>query len=199
MPSKLVNTLQNTRILRRVVYRLGCVKAVLFVHYFEDYLSREDSILDIGAGTCNFSELLMKRGFDVTAVDVCDLSFVDGIRPVIFDGDTLPFADRAYDVALLIHVLHHTDDPERLLAEAARAARRIVIVEDIITNPVQKYVTYYADSLLNLEFHGHPHSNKSDSEWQQLCDQLDLRLLDTRYNRFMGIFKHATYYLEHRE
>jgi ubiquinone/menaquinone biosynthesis C-methylase UbiE len=180
-----------------VIYRLGCVKAALFVHYFEDYLSRGDIVLDIGAGTCNFSELLKKRGFEVTAVDVCDLSFVDDVRPVIFDGDTLPFGDQAFDIAVLIHVLHHATDPERLLAEAARTSRRIVIVEDIITNPIQKYITCYADSLLNLEFHGHPHSNRSDSEWQQLCERLGLRLLDTRYSRFMGIFKHATYYLEH--
>ena len=33
---------------------------------------------------------------------------------------------------------------------------------------------------------------------KELCEQLGLRLLDTRYSRFMGIFKHATYYLEHR-
>jgi ubiquinone/menaquinone biosynthesis C-methylase UbiE len=196
MPSELVKTLQCRRILRRLIYRLGRIKASLFHHYFMDYLTPGNTVLDIGAGTCNFSELLANRGFDITAVDVCDLSFVDSIRPVLFDGKALPFGDHTFDVALLIHVLHHATDPERLFSEASRVARRIVVVEDIITNPVQKYITYYADSLLNLEFHGHPHSNKSDSEWRQLFTQYGLRLLDSKRNRFMGIFKHATYHLE---
>jgi ubiquinone/menaquinone biosynthesis C-methylase UbiE len=129
-------------------------------------------------------------------VDVSDLSFVDSIRPVLFDGNTLPFADNTFEVVLLIHVLHHTTNPEQLLAEAARVACRIVVVEDIITNPFQRTVTYFADSLLNLEFHGHPHSNKNDGEWRELFTELGLQLLDTKRNRFMGIFKHATYHLE---
>lgn len=196
MPSELARTLQHTRILRRVIYRLGCIKASLFVHYFEDYLTPGNAVLDIGAGTCNFSELMGNRGLKITAVDVCDLSFVDSIKPVLFDGKTLPFGDQTFEVALLIHVLHHTTNPEILLSEASRVARRIVIVEDIITNPVQKYITYYADNLLNLEFHGHPHSNKSDTEWRQLFTRYGLRLLDFKRSRFMGIFKHATYHLE---
>ncbi len=47
-----------------------------------------------------------------------------------FDGLTLPYADRSHDAVMLIDVLHHTNDPIVLLREAARVARRAVVVKD---------------------------------------------------------------------
>jgi len=45
-----------------------------------------------------------------------------------FDGRTLPFGDGEFDVALLCDVLHHAPkDAARLLAEAARVARHVLV------------------------------------------------------------------------
>jgi len=52
------------------------------------------------------------------------------------------------------------------------------------------------DSLVNLEFTGHPHSNKSDAEWREAFTRMNLRLLDTKYTHTAYVFKHAVYYLE---
>lgn len=57
-------------------------------------------------------------------------------------------------------------------------------------------MTYFFDSLLNLEFVGHPHSNKSDKQWKKTFENLDLKLVDIKYNYSFLVFKHATYYLE---
>ncbi|MFQ5795282.1 MAG: class I SAM-dependent methyltransferase [Candidatus Bipolaricaulia bacterium] len=136
------------------------------------------------------------KKFKVTPLDVQNLSFVDQIEPVIYDGDNMLFEDDRFDVALILTVLHHTPHPEKVINEAKRVSKRIVIIEDIYMNFIQKYLTYFFDSLLNLEFTGHPHTNKNDQEWKALFEQLGLKLKDAKYKRSLLLFKNVTYHLE---
>lgn len=190
-----VRFLQKYHPTRRAVYRLGRGRAENVCRQVTPWLNESDWILDIGAGTCNVCEILAERDFDVTPVDVEDLSFVDGLRAKIFDGERLPFDDDEFDVALLLAVLHHTEHPERLLAEAARVAPRLIVMEDVCENRLQKYATRAIDSLLNLEFLGHPHTNKSDDEWRRIFAATGLRLLAAADERWLAV-KSATYSLE---
>src|SRR5712664_2882752 len=75
------------------------------------YFSPKDNILDVGSGNCVLCYELRKRGYRVTALDVDNLSFIDSIKPVIYDGVEMPFEDACFDVALLITMLHHTQNP----------------------------------------------------------------------------------------
>ncbi len=158
-------------------------------------MSSKDRVLDVGAGTCNVAEVLKERGFDVTPLDIVDLSFVDGLKARLYEGGQLPFEEKAFDVALVLTVLHHTRDPEKLLGEVCRVARRAVVIEDIHQNKLHRLLTCLADSLLNLEFVGHPHSNKSDSEWRELFQRMELSVKDSGYTG-LGVLRSATYYLE---
>ncbi|MCW5771194.1 MAG: class I SAM-dependent methyltransferase [Rhodospirillaceae bacterium] len=90
-----------------------------------------DRVLDIGAGDGHLGlELTRSCGCAVTAVDVTDTNRTS--QPlVLYDGKTLPFADGSFDVGLLLFVLHHAEDPERLLRDAMRVCRRIVAFEDM--------------------------------------------------------------------
>ncbi|MFH1656999.1 MAG: class I SAM-dependent methyltransferase [bacterium] len=160
------------------------------------YLRKEDRIIDIGAGTGNICELLTREQFQITPLDVKNLSFVKSVKPVIYNGNEIPFPDNDFDVSLLLTVLHHTPFPEKLVAEAVRVSRRIIIIEDIYTNKLHKYITYFIDSLLNFEFIGHPHTNKSDREWKALFTRLGLKLKKVEYIRSFLVFKQAIYYLE---
>jgi len=49
---------------------------------------------------------------------------------VPYDGRTLPFADSAFDTVIVVDVLHHADDPARLLGEAARVTRGPILIKD---------------------------------------------------------------------
>src|SRR5687767_8778548 len=94
------------------------------------YLDLADRVLDVGAGNCILCQELGRRGYDVVPVDLQNLSFVDEIVPVAYDGTTLPFGDDSFDVALVITVLHHAPDPNAVLAEVRRVAKRIIVIEE---------------------------------------------------------------------
>ncbi len=160
------------------------------------YLNKQDKILDIGAGGCSVCKALMQNGFNVTPLDIKNLSCEEDIKPVIFDGEKNPFNDNEFNVSLLITVLHHILQPEKIILEAKRVSQSIVIQEDIHKNSIQKYLTFLMDSITNLELLGHPHSNKSDKEWKQLFNKLGLKLKDAKYKTFWGIFDNVIYYLE---
>lgn len=163
------------------------------------HLSGGARILDIGAGRGLVADALIKQGFEVTLVDVADLSLVEHLRPVLYDGRHLPFPDDAFDVALLLTVLHHIPNPDDTLAEARRVARRIVVIEDIFEGEAERVLTMIGDSWLNQEFAGHPHSNRSDAGWRATFAHLNLRVVAAKQNFhwfFPFRFRHATYTLE---
>ncbi len=191
-----VDILRRSRHGRRFIYKVGVGRATDLVGRIEPYLKPGDQVLDIGCGNCNISEVLQSRGTAVVPVDVQNGSFVETITPMIYDGRTLPFRDDQFDVGLLITVLHHTPDPEKIVREAMRVCRRLIVVEDVYKNTPHKYFTYAMDSLVNLEFLGHPHANKDDAGWRSLFSRLGLRVLDAAYQRSFLVFSHATYHLD---
>lgn len=89
------------------------------------------TILDVGCGDGAIAAALMSErpdlritGIDPLVREGCDI-------PVLsFDGRKIPFEDSAFDYCLFVDVLHHADDPLCLLKEAARVARRGVIIKD---------------------------------------------------------------------
>jgi ubiquinone/menaquinone biosynthesis C-methylase UbiE len=164
----------------------------------QPYLQRADKILDIGSGNCILAKELLDSGYNLTPLDVVDKSRVPEIKPLIYDGKRLPFADNSFDVALLITVLHHTPDPELILREACRVASRIMIVEDLHDSIFQKYLTFAMDSTLNLEFFGHPHSNKNAEEWRQTFGELGLEVIEEHSHPFWRFFKSGTFYLKRK-
>jgi SAM-dependent methyltransferase len=77
--------------------------------------------LDVGSGDGFFAARLMRGGHirHVTAVDVKIRERCD-VVPTLYDGTTLPFADRSFDVVYAVDMLHHTDDPFATLRELLR-------------------------------------------------------------------------------
>lgn len=89
------------------------------------------SVLDLGCGDGQVAVGLMALRPDlaVEGVDVL-LRPVTHIPVTLYDGASLPFADESFDYVTIVDVLHHTDDPAAVLAEASRVARRGVVVKD---------------------------------------------------------------------
>lgn len=181
--------------IKNIIFKLWLKDAVFKLERIEKFLSHEHKILEIGAGSGSVCFLLREHGFTVTPLDIVDKTLTDSVIPVLYSGGTMPFQDKSQDTALILTVLHHTSDPEEVLREAIRVADNIVIIEDIYDNKFQQYLTYLFDSIFNLEFIGHPHSNKKDKEWKELFNKLGLTLKDFRHDRFLFFFKQTTYSL----
>jgi len=187
--------LLNYQFLRKFGYIFSIPRAKVITKQVEQYLNDDGKILDIGAGTCNVCKILGERGYKVTPVDIKNWSLVEGINPIIYDGNHLPINKDKYELTLILFVLHHSLDPENLLREANRVSKRIIVWEALYTTKTNKAITYFFDSLITLNFKEHPHNNKNDKEWRLLFKQLGLKLKDVKYYRFLAT-KQALYYLE---
>lgn len=95
------------------------------------------SVLEIGAGEGALLARLAELGFgeELHAAEISG-SGARAIRAreiprlvslVRFDGETLPYSDGRFDLAVLSHVLEHAEHPRRLLAEAARVANMLFV------------------------------------------------------------------------
>ena len=188
--------LQDKFFLKELIFKIWLWDAKFKIQRISEHLSKKDKILDIGTGPGSVCLLLNREGYNLTPVDVIDQTLSSEVKPDIYNGEKLPYKDSSFDTALILTVLHHISNPEEILSEAMRVANKIIIIEDIYSNPIQKYLTFIVDSIVNMEFAGHPHSNKSDTEWKITFNKLGLKLKATRYDRFLLFFRQATYYLE---
>jgi ubiquinone/menaquinone biosynthesis C-methylase UbiE len=194
--NEVINFLHRNILLRKLIYSINDIRAKYIIRKIFPFIRKNDRILDIGSGPCNICRILKERGFNITPLDVQNMSFVDNIKPILYNGVKIPFDDYIFDVALLITVLHHTIDPDKIIIEAKRVSKKIIIIEDIYSNVLIKYLTYFFDSLTNFEFKDHPHSNRNDNQWKDTFEKLRLKLIDFKYNYYFPVFKQGTYILE---
>ncbi len=166
---------------------------------FNNYIPQNSNIVDIGTGSGQYSLMLKNAGHTITSVDIKDRTNTNLITPILYDGKKLPFQNSSFDVSLLITVLHHCPEPEIVFKEALRVSKkRILILEDVYNNVVMKYLTWGMDRLVNLEFFGHPHTNKSEKDWETLFEKHDLQILQKQKLKVLFIFSQVFYVLEKR-
>ena len=85
-------------------------------------IGKEDKIVDIGANKGHvFYGWDRKR---ITSVDIDKYEYEGFVQA---DAAKLPFADKSYDVAVLAEIVEHTPDPIKVLTEANRVAKKVLI------------------------------------------------------------------------
>ena len=182
--------------IRRATLRLWLPDARRKLQRFGQFLHAGERVLDIGSGNGSVTFLLRRRAIRATPLDVKNRSLADDLQPTLYNGQSMPFATNSFDTALLLTVLHHTSNPQQVIQEARRVARRIVIVEDIYDSRVEQLLTYAMDSVMNLQFFNHPRQNRPDGEWRDLFASMGLRLIHCRTDRLFLLFRQVTYVLE---
>jgi SAM-dependent methyltransferase len=164
-------------------------RAHVLGRHLADVTPRGARVLDVGCGDGLIGALVQTHGSDleVTGIDI-------GVReqthiPVReFDGMSIPYSDDELDVVMLVDVLHHADDPQRLLGEAARVARRAVVLKDVTPlGPLSDTTLRFMDWVGNAR-HGVPlpYNFWSQEQWRRAFAELNLSVAELR--RRLGIY-----------
>ncbi|OHA67284.1 MAG: hypothetical protein A3C82_00275 [Candidatus Wildermuthbacteria bacterium RIFCSPHIGHO2_02_FULL_47_12] len=167
------------------------------------FVAQGDQVLDIGAGGGWIGKRLSdSMGAKVTLLDVADMNRTN-LELKVYDGKNIPFPNASFDTCLLVFVLHHCEDPMRVLAEAARVSRRrLVIFEDTFRNPVEKFLAGLNDWIANSPFFltnpfcmNMPFHYRRVEEWEDIFKKLSLKVACKKETKH-SITRHVLFVLE---
>ncbi|HEY7864032.1 MAG TPA: class I SAM-dependent methyltransferase [Thermoanaerobaculia bacterium] len=146
--------------------------------HLAELLPASGRVLDIGCGDGSLALRVAQArpGLQLRGVDVL-VRENTRIEVERFDGHLLPYPDLAFDAAMIVDVLHHTDDPEGLLAEAARVAPVLVIKDHLADAPLAGMRLRLMDFVGNAR-HGVrlPYNYWTRRRWEEAFEQLGLRV-----------------------
>ena len=104
-------------------------------YHLGDLFPSNARVLDVGCGDGLLARRLMQERPDL---DLRGLEVIVRSRTHIpveaFDGQTIPYGDATFDAVMFIDVLHHAQDPMRLLHEAVRTTRKAIVIKDHALN-----------------------------------------------------------------
>jgi ubiquinone/menaquinone biosynthesis C-methylase UbiE len=131
-------------------------------------LPTDATMLDIGCGDGSIAHAMLQRRPDLSITGVDVLVRPETRIPVVgYDGSTLPFADDSFDAVCLVDVVHHADDAQRLLGEAARVSRDRVLIKDHVADGVFARPTLRVMDWVGNARHGVrlPYNYLTRAEW----------------------------------
>jgi len=148
------------------------------------------SVLDLGSGDGQIAAGLMALRPDLTLEGVDVL-----VRPVThipvrpYDGSVLPYADDAFDFVTIVDVLHHTDEPALVLREAARVARRGIVIKDhlregVLAGPSLRLMDWVGNRGHDVRL---PYNYLSHVEWKRAFDRADLEIVTWTHD--LGLYR----------
>jgi 2-polyprenyl-3-methyl-5-hydroxy-6-metoxy-1,4-benzoquinol methylase len=160
---KLLNSVHDRAVFRRRVRVLSALIA--------SELGASGTVLDLGCGDGSIAAAVMDRkpGLAFRGIDV--LVRPHTLIPVErFDGRTIPANDGSYDWVTIVDVLHHTDNPGELVAEAARIARQGIVIKDHLREGFAAYHTLRLMDWVGNKGHDVrlPYNYLSRAEWDAI-------------------------------
>lgn len=153
-------------------------------------------VLDAGCGNGVVSAVLKKElRLDLHGTDIIDYRKVDIPFAKMGEHAKLPFGDLSFDCVMLNDVLHHANDVEPFLLEAARVAPVVLIFED-----KPGFLLRVVDPILNYFYSPQmppPRNFKTKEAWCALFDKLGFRYEIGRvFYPFWYPFRHIAFKVE---
>ena len=97
-----------------------------------DALKGCETVLDVGVGTGRFAKPLSELGFHITGLDISSKMMLKarekGVKNLVLaDVHEMPFRDKSFDAAIVIHILHIIADWPIVMRDVGRITKRNVI------------------------------------------------------------------------
>ena len=134
-------------------------------------------VLDVGCGDGLLASLILERRRDaeISGIDVL-VREKTKIPVTDFNGSTIPFPDKSFDVVMFVDVLHHTADPKLLLSEAKRVAAKAILIKDhrlngFLARPTLRMMDWVSNAPHGVVL---PYNYWSHQRWQEAFASLNL-------------------------
>lgn len=158
-------------------------------------------ILEVGAAEGWVGKEIKSRhpSFRIQLLDVIDLNQTE-LPLKLYDGKAIPFADNSFDTVIVMMVLHHCEDPEAVLQEAARVSKkRLVVTESVYRFWAGHYLLWFMDNLVNSLRSGGWMAKglhfRTVPEWEETFERYGLRLLRKKWIS-KGLHRHIAFVLD---
>lgn len=145
--------------------------------YLKDYVSKNDLVLDVGTGNGLVAKLIRENvGARVEGIDVIDINRTDS-KTRIFNGLDIPFEDNKFTVTICSFVLHHANNPRRLLQEIKRVTQSTIIIFEDVPQTFFDMILEFLHKFPSIFRYQSPRVHlKSDNEWRLLFQNIELTL-----------------------
>jgi SAM-dependent methyltransferase len=102
------------------------------INALSDALKGCKTVLDVAVGTGRFAKPLSELGFDIIGVDISRNMMLKARKKgvdnlVLADMHEMPFRDKSFDAAIVIHVLHIIADWPKAMRDVGRVTKKNVI------------------------------------------------------------------------
>jgi len=159
-----------------------------------------ERLLDVGTGDGWVGwRIAETTGCSVTLLDVVDFNRTP-LPLLLYDGNRMPFGDTAFDTVMALTVLHHGDDPDRVLGECIRVCRhRLIITESVYHTALGHRLLCALDRFVNRlrsggAMHGHLQF-RTAAAWRSAFADRGLELVHEQWLS-RGIHQHILFVLE---
>lgn len=120
----------------------GCVEVPCQVEaYFlcrDKYLKSTDAVLDVGFGLGYGLQIMAAKVVNSIGLETDVRAVERGCRifeghpcikeVLLYDGGSIPFRDKSFDVVTCVEILEHVEDYKNLALEMARVSKRLVFI-----------------------------------------------------------------------
>jgi SAM-dependent methyltransferase len=155
----------------------------VLARHLVDLLPRDATVLDVGSGDGSLAKRVEAQRPDLRISGVDVMVRPNALIPVRqFDGVRLPFADDAFDVVMMIDVLHHANDQSALLREVRRVAKRRVVIKDhyadgFLAWPTLRFMDWVGNARHGVAL---PYAYWRSERWHAELSAAGLRVADRR-------------------
>ena len=141
------------------------------------FIEKNSKILDIGCGS-GIVGYILKEFFkaDLIGVDIIDRR-VKNIPFLVIDGENLPFSENFFDFSFISYVLHHAKNQKKLLEEAKRVSKKIIVFEDLADGLFNKILCFIHQLTYKIFQKDSKIVFKNKNDWKRSFEEVGLKII----------------------